>query len=112
MAFADVATVRRVLAEAWNVKFVDLTDLLSDMIFLAKILCFFQLSVSKGAGTGSNGHGLVAKCFLCGFQKKRGVYTAGKGYGYASKERRISWSFLYFSSSVILSVAGICSVTS
>lgn len=45
--FADVATVRRVLAEAWNVEFVDLTDLLSDMIFLAKILCFFQLSVSK-----------------------------------------------------------------
>ena len=53
--FADVATVRRVLAEAWNVEFVDLTDLLSDMIFLAKILCFFQLSVSKGAGTCGNG---------------------------------------------------------
>ena len=71
--FADVATVRRVLAEAWNVEFVDLTDLLSDMIFLAKILCFLQLSVCKGTGTGSNGHGPVAKCFLCGFQKKRGV---------------------------------------
>ena len=79
------ATVRRVLAEAWNVEFVDLADFLADMIFPAKILCFFQLSVSKGAGTCGNGHGLVAKCFLCSFQKKGRIYAAGKGYGYASK---------------------------
>ena len=110
--FADIAAVRRILTEPRDVEFVDLAYLLANVIFLAEILRFFQFSVGERAWTCGNGHSFVTKCFLCSFQQKCGVHSTGKATATLPRERRISWSFLYFFSSVMLSVAGICSVTS